>query len=457
MNSRSELNKIIRDGKSKCTSDVMKNTSPEFRNRRIQCELFNMERPASLTFRQKFGSGVQGTVNRFTIQSEETIPETIRESESDNLALKTDQHRYFNTETKTIIEDDVKKQEFLNASELDLKSGNIEEKIDPNSNYTQELEALIGLKLNSVSDMTPNFPYYYDIRSLPRFSNEKKRMIIPHTSEEKNELGRYGIITETITGITFHQFLKQAKIDPIKRIQISGILKQILFSIYIASKKLGFSHFDLHTNNILITNTREPIINYKIPSESKFLYNKQINTDGNLVKMIDFGFSFINIDNQLFVSDYTKNLYGKCINFEDIEGTRSVVPTESYISIDMWRVLIEVYRAIYGDPLAQKDFLEFFGDYSVRLIKALKIRKGQLSERVKKREITTEQYNNWYASIYKRYVLYLVNTNMMTDEMKNNDVFLEKCLKFIDTFQIRLMREAHQITASSAAAPEQKN
>lgn len=90
------------------------------------------------------------------------------------------------------------------------------------------------------------------------------------------------VIFEYINGITLKKFLDNCTFD-----EFINVLKQIIYTLYEANIKTGFTHYDLHDLNIMIEKLDSPKkINYKI-------LNKTIITN-TPITIIDTGVSFIN-------------------------------------------------------------------------------------------------------------------------------------------------------------------
>jgi hypothetical protein len=466
-----ELFSVLRNQKSKCTPELIIDTSPELKNRRIQCELLNMKKPSTLEFRKKFGAGVYGTVNRFTLTSDEYVPNLINEAKNDNLAIKTK----IPTERNKAGNNMDMTEENLNNSKNDLYT---EEYYSPELEINHMGEALIGLKLSELYDMTPNFPYYHDIRQLKRQMYDRNRIMnVPFIYQqledsEVRELdledGNYGIITETINGITFLDFLKMAKKDNEYKKKIPNILRQILFTLYIAIKELGFVHFDLHTENILITETDKSTINYTVPLDQQSiqdskdnksydyyenkedLYRKEtihnqnlprydkdiyvgmdvkVKTNGNLVKIIDFGFSTMYIDDKWELNDETKYFWSfEQYDNKDVQGKSALLPNRPSMFFDISRLLCNTYTHFYNNPL-HEDIMKLFGDYGNNLILALK-----------RRPELYDKYGRFHI-LFDSYVIHTVSTRLMTEDMYDHEKFMNKCLRFINNLEININKE----------------
>ena len=77
-----------------------------------------------------------------------------------------------------------------------------------------------------------------------------------------------------------------------------SILFQVVFSLAVAQKEMRFVHNDLHTNNIMWVPTDQPYLWYRIDGN---VY--KVPTYGKIVKIIDFGRSFIYYAGREYLSD----------------------------------------------------------------------------------------------------------------------------------------------------------
>ncbi len=76
-------------------------------------------------------------------------------------------------------------------------------------------------------------------------------------------------------------------------------LFQVVAALSVAQSILGFTHNDLHTNNIVWTETAEEFFYYKRRDNSVF----KVPTFGKLFRIIDFGRAIFKINSQWFISD----------------------------------------------------------------------------------------------------------------------------------------------------------
>jgi hypothetical protein len=79
----------------------------------------------------------------------------------------------------------------------------------------------------------------------------------------------------------------------------SAWLFQVVAALSCAQSLLGFTHNDLHTNNVVWTETSEPYFWYKSRAGGIF----KVPTFGKLFRIIDFGRSIFSINGKMFISD----------------------------------------------------------------------------------------------------------------------------------------------------------
>jgi serine/threonine protein kinase len=148
-------------------------------------------------------------------------------------------------------------------------------------------EYIIGLALNRLQDLTPNFMYTY--AGIVCSTNDEDESISGLCEDEKNLDSIF--FFEWVDGETLTKFLKNKGELNLKDKDIVDILSQIFFSLIIANNQFDFLHNDLHPDNILIEKLSNPIeIEYHLPNISKGV---KIKTN-YLVKIIDYGESDIN-------------------------------------------------------------------------------------------------------------------------------------------------------------------
>lgn len=156
------------------------------------------------------------------------------------------------------------------------------------------IEYFIGHKINKLQKYTPNFVHTLGIFQCNQLAGN-------FCGGTKEDNINYYLILERITdSITLKNYLKNINDSNFNQCMddIVKYLLQVILSLQIAQNELGFCHYDLHTNNILLKKLPKRIdIEYNINGKK---YTVQ-NTDC-VVKIIDFGYAKI-IHNGMNISN----------------------------------------------------------------------------------------------------------------------------------------------------------
>lgn len=200
-------------------------------------------------------------------------------------------------------------------------------------------ELFVGLMgINSLRDFIPNFVYTFGGMSCSSPSINNREIITwcnPYFPENEN------IIYENIQGETIYQYLINSDSN-IKDILIYYL--QILYSLNIAVEKVGFTHHDLHSNNIILRETEilTFYIPYNINGKMIYLYTNKIAT------IIDFGFSRIN---------YKEKGYNKIRSCNEI--SKSIFPmNDAYHLIIDILLILKYHNVPFYEKL--KPIIKFF-------------------------------------------------------------------------------------------------
>lgn len=160
-------------------------------------------------------------------------------------------------------------------------------KISQHINYLTYHELIIMNSLNTLSKYCPHF-----LRSIGNISCDidplKNKGQNPFNSDAKYKIEKDILLTEYLDNSSkFCNYIKSQKID--ENILYS-IVKQVLLAVSIAQKEKNFTHYDLHSNNVMIKRcSRDLVLLYVLDSENQFC----IPTRGFYPVIIDFGFSYI--------------------------------------------------------------------------------------------------------------------------------------------------------------------
>ena len=82
----------------------------------------------------------------------------------------------------------------------------------------------------------------------------------------------------------------------------SSILFQIIFALAVAQKEYSFAHNDIHSDNVMFSNTKEPYIYYHI---NDTIY--KVPTFNRVAKLIDFARGTFKVDGKWYISDVFEN------------------------------------------------------------------------------------------------------------------------------------------------------
>jgi len=133
----------------------------------------------------------------------------------------------------------------------------------------------------------------------------------------------------------------------------SAWIFQVLAALSVAQSVLGFTHNDLHTNNIVWTETSEEFLYYTKRSGEVF----KVPTFGKLFRIIDFGRAIFTINGQRFFSDDFKagnDADGQyCFKPLHPKPVNEVPPNPSF---DLARLAVSLFDAVFPDsPDEKKD------------------------------------------------------------------------------------------------------
>jgi hypothetical protein len=153
-------------------------------------------------------------------------------------------------------------------------------------NYTIEQEYNVIEGLNNTSSYIPNFvktygKFYCKIND--KFKKNKNPFYI---GKEDNSIWAVVLLMELLDGLKLYRYIKNETMP--NEINLS-LVKQVLLACLVANKKINFTHYDLHTNNIIVRKCPlNSVYLYILPDGSKYL----VPTYGFLPTIIDFGFSY---------------------------------------------------------------------------------------------------------------------------------------------------------------------
>lgn len=205
-------------------------------------------------------------------------------------------------------------------------------------------ELFVGLLgTNKLREVIPNFAYIYGgFNCSTPFVSTNKEVI---TWCDSSQGVQYIVYENIAPSISFRQSLKTASVT-----DIASNFMQTILALLVAEQTIGFTHYDLHTENILLRDIGDPNSFY-IP------YTIAIGSDGTqtvfvrakrVVTMIDYGFAHIVVDGKS---------YGNPIN--------ATVYKRTHPLSDAFKLLMFIYRDLmdlkrYNELNQLESLLNFF-------------------------------------------------------------------------------------------------
>ena len=127
----------------------------------------------------------------------------------------------------------------------------------------------------------------------------------------------------------------------------SAWLFQILAALCVAQTLFGFTHNDLHSNNIVWSNCQQEFLYYKTNNGKIF----KVPTYGKIFKIIDFGRSIFSINEHLFISDdfAEGNDAATQFNFPELNGINDEPKIYPNPSFDLARLAISIFESLFPE------------------------------------------------------------------------------------------------------------
>jgi len=127
---------------------------------------------------------------------------------------------------------------------------------------------------------------------------------------------------------------------------------QVLAALSVAQSLIGFTHNDLHTNNIVWITTQDEFLYYTKQSGEVF----KVPTYGKIFRIIDFGRAIFTINSQLFFSDDFKagNDADGQYCFKPLHP-RPVVDIPPNPSFDLSRLAVSLFDSLFPDHPPAKE------------------------------------------------------------------------------------------------------
>lgn len=183
------------------------------------------------------------------------------------------------------------KQGIVGILDIDNSGKKCVYKMSQNINYLVRHESIIMQSLNSLKEYCPHFCKFYKTIKHKVDLNYMK-LQNPFQVKTKHPIEIETMLMEYIKSPKLSRLIKNEEYD--EQI-IFSCIKQILLALTISQKKLEFTHYDLHSCNILM-NKCDPndVFVYILDDNNYFC----LPTSGYYPSIIDFGFSYANCLNE---------------------------------------------------------------------------------------------------------------------------------------------------------------
>jgi hypothetical protein len=147
----------------------------------------------------------------------------------------------------------------------------------------------------------------------------------------------------------------------------SAWLFQVIASLCVAQTLFGFTHNDLHSNNIVWAETEEKYLYYKTNDGKLF----KVPTYGKIFKIIDFGRSIFSINEHLFISDdfEEENDAATQFNFPELNGDNSDLKVYPNPSFDLARLAISIFESLFPEAPEIKKNAKILSSEKNRVVK----------------------------------------------------------------------------------------
>lgn len=172
-------------------------------------------------------------------------------------------------------------------------------------------EAVVGLALNPLRELIPNFSWVFGVVRCGIPITDKDRLLSWCTADDPVTY----VIYERVPGTSLREFIRTANANDMKDVYL-----QILQSLHMADRLCQFTHYDLHYDNIIVRPLKQQsTIVYDLGTVT---HNHQTT---NIATFIDYGFAH---------AVYQGQHYGR-YDFK----AYSILPEQSYPLFDAFKLL----------------------------------------------------------------------------------------------------------------------
>jgi hypothetical protein len=216
-------------------------------------------------------------------------------------------------------------------------------KISPDLSH----EYVVSKSLESIE--SPHFFSGIQLLHYPINIHNPENPFVP----SKTSLSYHILLTEFVENKTLFEFINSESVS-------SGVLFsliiQTLSTILVAQECRHFTHYDLHSNNVLVIETDKSSFEYEI-GNAKYT----IPTYGYMIKIVDFGFS------------YTSDCRHNSIKTTFLNSSAGYLPGIYCTGVDFKMFLISVLSDIKLSPTIAHDSISWFETFVVSQYKTLSV------------------------------------------------------------------------------------
>jgi hypothetical protein len=247
---------------------------------------------------------------------------------------------------------------------------------------TNEIEELEGLEINdSYSVISLNSA---SIKSESIQTEEESSDEELSEDEDENEYNVFIKLKEFPTMMIFSEKNESTLDDLLEDYDLVGCepntqmwenkwtawLFQVISALCVAQTLFGFTHNDLHSNNIVWSNTDLQFLYYKTNNGTSF----KVPTYGKLFKIIDFGRSIFSINEHLFISDdfAEGNDAATQFNFPELNGENDEEKIYPNPSFDLARLAISIFESLFPETPEVKKNGKILSSEENRIVKETK-------------------------------------------------------------------------------------
>lgn len=281
--------------------------------------------------------------------------------------------------------------------------------IDDLSSILREY-AIANIEINKLRYIIPTFMYTFDFFMCNPPDKDTGLLNINDMCDDSSGTKSVYIITEKIEGDTVSNLIKNSKLNFNDWL---FIFLQILISLEIAQRNLEFTHFDLHTGNVIVQTTKNISYDINIDQNKYSIQNSKLTPT-----IIDFGLSTIKLNGKTVGSnDFPQ--YGM-LNFMvqgfDMYKFLCFSANNAYKAgnMNLFNSIIDMFK-FYGDA----DTLDIVKTKENGIQKSLKsyCKEGSYTDIAK---YTPLLFFRWIYSNYKDSNPYIINNINILD--RNNFV-----------------------------------